>query len=124
MSNDRAPKKMPPAPRKTSPPLRTVLVEVTYQMEVPLVTVGPRDTPIDARLQRDAEAMVTESISAMDWGGYSMLGKAFTRRALNPWGAVRVRVVHKPLTTMSERLLSRGKEAVRALATWPDEQVV
>jgi len=100
------------------PEPRVVLVEVTYQMEVPLVTVGQENRPIVVRLQRDAEAMVAESINGMDWGGYSMLGKAFTGRRLDPWNAVRVRVVHKPLSTMTERLASRGKEALQTLATW------
>jgi hypothetical protein len=100
------------------PEARRVLVEVTYQMWVPLVTIGRDDRPIDMRLQRDAEALVKESIDAMDWGGLSMLGKAFTRRCLDPWAAVRIRVVHKPLSTMKERLLARGKDAVQTLATW------
>lgn len=103
-------------PKLTDPP-RTVLIEVTYQVEVPLVTVGNRDTPINVRLQRDAERLVAEGLTTMDWGGKSMLGKAFTRRSLDPWRAVRMRVVHKPLATMQERLLSRGKEALLRLGT-------
>lgn len=90
---------------KPAPAVRTVLLEVTYLIEVPLVTVGRTEMPIEVNLQRDADALVTESVSCFDFGGYSMLGKAFSMRALDPWRAVRMKVVHKPLTTMRERLL-------------------
>lgn len=93
---------------------RSVLVEVTYQMWVPLVAVGTQDTPLLVDNQREAEALVQESIDDKDWGGYSMLGKAFTNHRLDPWSSVGVRVVRRKVSTMADRKRNKNRIVARS----------
>lgn len=82
---------------------RTVLVEVTYQVEVPLVEAGQDDRPLKLRNALDAEMLVADALARRDWGGFTMLGKAFTRRRLSGWDAVSVKIVRKRRNTEADR---------------------
>jgi hypothetical protein len=91
---------------------RTVLVNVTYQIEVPVVEPGderPRCKALDVT-QREAEQVVRQAIASYEWGGYSMLGKAFTERHLSGWLAVDVKVAYKQLPTEQEKLATQRRQ--------------
>lgn len=97
-------------------PLQTVTIEVTYhvevvyQIEVPLVSAGVRDAHLRVPTRRAGERMVTECITSEDWHGRSMLGKAFTRAGLDPWTAIRMKVVRNPLSTFEARTQARQRK--------------
>jgi hypothetical protein len=93
---------------------RTVLVNVTYQVEVTVVHPGQDDRPLDVQTQRDAEMVVHDALLARDWGGYTMLGKAFSRAKLSGWDAVSVKIAHKRRSTEADRQrLERDEKSVR-----------
>lgn len=75
---------------------QTVLVEVTYQIEVPLVEASISDEPVTAPIGvHDAIKSISIAIRDRDWGGHSTLGKAFTNARLIPWNAVNMLIVSK-----------------------------
>jgi len=89
---------------------KRVLVEVTHQVWVDVVETGQQNTPIDVS-KAEAELLVRVALSRMDFGGYSMLGKAL--RNLNPWKATEMKVVREELPTMEDLLLNKSAAGTR-----------
>jgi hypothetical protein len=84
---------------------RTVYVEVTHVVPVRVVKSGQDDEPLVVS-QDEAARLVAQDIQDMNWGGYSMLGKAFSKAGLSAWDAVNIemtaRLGRKTMSTINQ----------------------
>jgi hypothetical protein len=88
-----------------------VRVSITHEVLVPITKVGDTDEALpfegtDEERHQQARRYLEGRIEAMDWGGYSVLGKAL--KLHDPWTAVEIRVADDlGHYTMAERLRAR-----------------
>jgi hypothetical protein len=88
-----------------------VRVVITHEVVVPVTKIGDTNEALPfeggpTERHRAAVAHIRGRIEAMDWGGYSTLGKALN--GFDPWNAVEIAVADRwssPTTT--ERLRAR-----------------
>ena len=81
---------------------QTVTLAVTYYVEVPVTKDGPGQPALDVTYPV-AEDIVLNAMHSRDWGGYSMLGKAFQAAGLDPWKASNMRVVRTAADNIDTR---------------------